>query len=87
MQLTATVLVERVEIDGAVALVAQDFDKGWPAFFLRRLQLPVSDAQQMHLQRLDEKILGIPTVRTRERQNQSPSRALTATPSRVYRIP
>lgn len=70
VQFAARVLVEVVQVERAVTLVAQDLDKGWPALFLRRLQLTVGNAQELHLQRLGEKILGIPAIRTRERQNR-----------------
>jgi len=57
VELPSRVLVERIEIDGAVALVAQDLNQSGTTFFRGWLQLPVCDPQEMHLEGLDEKIL------------------------------
>jgi len=46
-------LLEIVQVQRVVALVAQDLDECRPALFLRRLGLPIEDTQQVHLQRLD----------------------------------
>jgi hypothetical protein len=51
------VFLERVDIDRTVALIAEHLNERWAAFFLRRLYLTVGNAQQVHLQRLDEEIL------------------------------
>ena len=73
VQFPTGALVELVKVDRAIALIAKDFDQRGSAFFLRRLKLLVQHAEQVHLQGLDEKILRIPTIRTRERQNSTPS--------------
>jgi hypothetical protein len=57
VQFAPSVLIEVVQIERAVTLVAQDLDKGWPALFLGWLQLTVCNAQELNLQRLGEKIL------------------------------
>ena len=57
MKLPSGVLVETVEVDRAVTLVAQDLNQRGPSFFGRWLQLPVGDPQEVHLKGLDEKIL------------------------------
>jgi hypothetical protein len=80
-------LVERVEIEGALALVAQQFDQRGAPLFQGRLQLAVIDAEQMHLQRLDQEILGIPAIGTRQRQNCDSVRPMQSGQPRVYRIP
>ena len=74
MQLASRGLIESIEIDGTVALIAQYLDKGGSALFLRWLELAVGHAQEMHLQGFDQKILGIPTIRTGQRQNSTPQR-------------
>jgi hypothetical protein len=56
-ELSSGVLVERVQIDGAVTLVAQDLNQSRATFLRGWLQLPVCDPQEMHLEGLDEKIL------------------------------
>ena len=56
-ELSSCVLVEPVEIDGAVTFVAQDLNQSGTTFFRGWLQLPVCDPQEMHLKGLDEKIL------------------------------
>ena len=58
-------LVENRQIDGTVALIAQDLDQRRPSLFRRGLKLAIGDTQQMHLQRLYEKILCVSAVRTR----------------------
>jgi hypothetical protein len=68
-QVAARRLVERVEVDRAITLVAQHLDQGRTALFLRRLELAIGHPQELHLEGLDEKIFGIPAVRTRKRQN------------------
>jgi hypothetical protein len=68
-------LLEIVQVQRAVALVAENLDECRPALFLRRLGLPVDDTQQVHLQRLDEEIFGITAIRTRQRQSASPGDA------------
>jgi hypothetical protein len=73
VQFAASIFFQSVEIDRAVALVTEHFNQSGTTLFLGRLQLTVSHAKQMHLQRLDEKILGIPTIRTRQRQMSTPS--------------
>jgi hypothetical protein len=70
VELTAGILLEGIDVNRAVALVAQEFDHRWPALFLRGLELAVSHTDQVHLQRFDEKILGIPAIGTRQRQNR-----------------
>ena len=65
-QFAARRLVELSKIDRAVALVAQDFDKGGPAFFGWGLELAVKNTQQMHLQGLDLEIFCVSAVRTRK---------------------
>ena len=57
MQLSSGVLVEPIEVHGAVTFIAQDFDQSGPTFFGGWLQLTVSDPQEMHLEGLDKKIL------------------------------
>jgi hypothetical protein len=69
------VLVERLKVDCAVALVAEQLDQGRTPLFLGRLHLSVRHTEKLHLQRLDEEILGIPAIRARERQKKSPFRA------------
>lgn len=58
-------LVEDRQVDRTVALVAQNFNQGRPSLFRRRLKLTIRDAQQVHLQRLDEKILCVSAVGAR----------------------
>lgn len=53
LQLALGAVVERIEIERAVALVAEQFHERWTALFLRRLKLRIGDPQQMHLERLD----------------------------------
>lgn len=65
--------IQVIERDGIVTLVAKDLEQGGPALFLRRLQLAICHAQQMHLKGLHEKILGIATTRTGQRQISLPS--------------
>jgi hypothetical protein len=72
-QLPSRRLVERVQLYGAIALIAQDFDERWSTFFLRWLHLPAVETEQVHLQGLDQEVLGIPTIRTRQRQIITPS--------------
>ena len=54
------------EVEGAVAFVAKQLKQGGTALFKRRLDLPVGDAHQMHLEGLGQEIFGIAAVRTRE---------------------
>ncbi len=56
-KLAMRAVVQRVEVEGAVALVAQQFHEGRAPLFLGGLQLGVSNPQQVHLQRLDQEIL------------------------------
>jgi hypothetical protein len=70
VKLSPRVLIEPVEVNGAVALIAQNLDKRRTAFLGGWLQLPISDPQEVHLEGLDEKILGISTIRTREGQTR-----------------
>jgi hypothetical protein len=56
-QLAAGDFVQAVEIHGAVALIAEQFEQGWTPFFLRRLQLAVGHPQELHLECFDEEIL------------------------------
>jgi hypothetical protein len=60
--------VQARQVNGAVALVAQHLDQGRPSFFRRGLELAVGDAQQMHLQSLNQKIFSVSAVRARKRQ-------------------
>jgi|SRR6187455_269791 len=60
--------VQARQVNGAVTLVAQHFDQGRPSFFRRGLKLAIRDAQQMHLQSLNQKIFGVSAVRARKRQ-------------------
>jgi len=53
LQLALRAVVERIEIERAVAFVAEQFHERGTPFFLRRLELRVGDPQQMHLKRLD----------------------------------
>lgn len=69
-------LLERIHVDRAVALVTEQLDQGRATFFLRGLDLAVGNTQQVHLERLDEESLGIPTIGTRQRQIDTPSRAM-----------
>jgi hypothetical protein len=57
VELASRVLVESVEVHGAVTFVAQDLDQRGSTLFGGWLQLPVRDPQEMHLEGLDEKIL------------------------------
>ena len=59
-------LVNHGQIDRTVALVAQHFDQRRPPFFGGRLHLSFHDTQQVHLQGLDQKILGVSAIRTRQ---------------------
>ena len=58
-------LVENRQIDGTVALIAQDLDQRRPSLFRRGLKLAIGDTQQMHLQRFYQEIFCISAVRTR----------------------
>ena len=59
-QFAPSAVVERIEIERAVALVTQHLDQRRPALFLRRLELAIGDPQQMHLQGLDQKFSAFP---------------------------
>ena len=59
-------LVHPGQIHCAVALVAQHFDQGRAPLFRGRLHLSFHHAQKVHLQGLDQKILGVSAVRTRQ---------------------
>ena len=74
-------LVERIQVEGAIAFVAKDFDQRRTALFLGRLELAIRHAQQLHLQGLDQEVLRIPTIRTRQRPIVTP---LARRPARVY---
>jgi hypothetical protein len=54
------------QIDRAVALVAQHFHQSRATLFRGRLHLSFHHAQEVHLQGLDQKILGVSAVRTRQ---------------------
>jgi hypothetical protein len=56
-QFAAGIVAQHVEIDGTLALVAQQFVERRAAFFLGWLQLIPADLQQVHLQRFREEIL------------------------------
>ena len=71
-QFAAARFVEGIQIERGVTFVAQQLDQRRPAFFEGRLELPVGDPQQMHLQRFDQKIFSIPAIRTRQRQISTP---------------
>ncbi len=87
-QVATRLVVESVEIDRAVTLVTEQLDKGRAPLLLRRLQLIVSHPHEVHLERLDQEILGIPAIRTRQRQVKTPFRAwsVLARQARVYPI-
>ena len=65
-QFPASRFVEGRQIHRAIAFVAQYFDESWAAFFRRRLHLGFHHAKQVHLQGLDQKVLGVSAVRTRQ---------------------
>jgi len=67
-QLATRGVIESRHVDGAVALVAQHFHYRGQTLFRGRLELAVHYAQQMHLQGLDQKILGVSAIRTRQGQ-------------------
>jgi hypothetical protein len=71
-QLTPRRLIEAIKVNRAVTLVAQKLDKSGTALFLGRLQLAVSHPDEVHLQRLHQKILGIPAIGARQRQIKTP---------------
>jgi len=71
-QVAARRLIERLEVEGAIALVAQELEECWAAFFLGGLNLTVIDTHQVHLQGLNQEVLGIPAIRTRQRQVTTP---------------
>ena len=60
-------LIQSLKVEGAVAFVAQQLKQGGTPFFLRGLKLLIEDANELHLERLDQEILGISTIRTRQR--------------------
>lgn len=62
------VVVQAIEVDRAIAFIAQQLDEGGASLLLRRLQVPVVNPQQVHLQRLDQKILCVSAIPTRQWQ-------------------
>ena len=52
-QFPARAFVQNRQVDGAVALIAQDLDQRRPSLFRGGLELAIRDTQQMHLERFD----------------------------------
>ena len=65
-QLATFVVAETFEVECGITLVAQKFDQRGPAFFHWRLNLALSDAHKVHLERLSEEIFSVAAIRTRQ---------------------
>src|SRR5215471_21637713 len=59
-------VVELLESEGGLALVAQDFDHGWTAFVVH-FHSGVVQMDDVHLQGLDQEVPGVPAARTGQR--------------------
>src|SRR5690606_28343816 len=78
-------LVERIEVERALTLVAQQLNERRSTFFLCRLELALAYPNQVHLQGFRENRLGIPAIGTRQGQiNDSVFGPLSIRSARVY---